>query len=308
MVNTVTSQFWRLLSMTTAIPPTDLLEILASRSSPETIVSLLNETEKRFSHSQSKLHGNSKYVYPYWKVCQNCDKPFQTHNRAQAKRNKTCSSDCANALIGKANTGAMPLDRRKGKVIICVACGASTWKPDAWLRKVQSPTCSRKCNGKLRGQDWARHAYKGRSNWTPQSEAALKDRMTGATNPAWKGGLTYHNRRGAYSNQAIKYVRCPPHLLSMARKDGYVMEYRLNVAMALGRPLTRLECVHHINHDATDNRLENLMLFSTNGEHKAFEHGADIQPLWCGLCHSATPARSGVCACRQARLSPSATE
>jgi hypothetical protein len=145
----------------------------------------------------------------------------------------------------------------------------------------------------------ANHAHKGRANWTPESESALRDRMTGETNPAWKGGLTYRNRKGAYASQPIKYVRCPLEMASMARKDGYVMEHRLTVAAAIGRPLTQAECVHHINHDATDNRLENLMLFATNADHKKFEHGAAIEPLWCGLNHSTTEAKCGACECQQ---------
>jgi len=139
-----------------------------------------------------------------------------------------------------------------------------------------------------------KHAHKGRASWTPESEQALIIRMTGATNPAWKGGLTYFKRKGKYADQAIKYVRCPPDFLAMARKDGYVMEHRLNVAMALGRPLTRTECVHHVNHDAADNRLENLMLFATNADHKKYEHRGIPLPVWQGLSASTTPERSGV--------------
>lgn len=280
-------------------------EILASKSSAETIVSLLNTAEAK--HSSLPRHWNSKRVYPFWKVCQHCGKPFMTHTKEQAVRNKTCSADCANALIGSANAGVMPLEQRKGATIKCAVCGASAWKPAAWLRKVAVPTCSKTCNGALRGAEWAKHAHTGRAHWSDESEAALKARMTGELNPAWKGGLTYRNRKGAYADQPIKYVRCPSQMLSMARADGYVMEHRLAVALAIGRVLTRVECVHHMNHDATDNRLENLMLFATNAHHKAFEHGAAIVPLWCGLCRSTTPEKCGACACRQGRSSPSAT-
>ncbi|MGZ8317494.1 MAG: HNH endonuclease [Telluria sp.] len=89
----------------------------------------------------------------------------------------------------------------------------------------------------------------------------------------------------------------------MARQDGYVAEHRLLVAQAIGRPLTRTEVVHHIDHNATNNAIQNLMLFATNAEHKAFEHGAAIKPLWCGLCHFSTSGRSGVCVCRPGHLS-----
>ena len=51
--------------------------------------------------------------------------------------------------------------------------------------------------------------------------------------------MTYRKRKGAYADQPIKYVRCPLVFLSMARKDGYVMEHRLLVAQAIGRPLLR---------------------------------------------------------------------
>ena len=145
-------------------------------------------------------------------------------------------------------------------------------------RKQNQKYCGKKCNGYYRGQEWAKQGWKGNLALTPEKRKASA--LRGNKNPAWKGGLTYFKRKGKYADQSIKYVRCPMDFMQMARKDGYVMEHRLIVAMRMGRPLLRTECVHHINHDATDNRLENLMLFVSNADHKRYEHGQPIKPLW----------------------------
>lgn len=147
-------------------------------------------------------------------------------------------------------------------------------------RKQNPKHCSRQCNGHYRGQEWAKHGHKGASSVSKARRESAIRKMTGPNNPAWKGGLTYFKRKGKYADQSIKYVRCPPEFAAMARKDGYVMEHRLLVAQAIGRAILRKECVHHINHDATDNRLENLMLFASNADHKRYEHGQAIEPLW----------------------------
>lgn len=140
-------------------------------------------------------------------------------------------------------------------------------------RKQVGNYCSKPCCGKAK--DWLkRHSANGKGKKRPGKGLA------GAKNPAWKGGLTFFKRKGKYADQSIKYVRCPVEFMDMARKDGYVMEHRLVVAKAIGRSLLRSECVHHVNHDATDNRLENLMLFASNADHKRYEHGQAIKPLW----------------------------
>jgi hypothetical protein len=95
--------------------------------------------------------------------------------------------------------------------------------------------------------------------------------MSGAANPAWKGGVTLRRRRGNYVS--VRYLRCPPHLISMARRDGYVMEHRLVMAEWVGRPLTRTEVVHHVDHKPLHNEPGNLELWPDNRSHKLAEHG-----------------------------------
>jgi hypothetical protein len=118
----------------------------------------------------------------------------------------------------------------------------------------------------------------GRDGWTTESAASYRAKMTGARNPAWKGGVTFVHRHGNYG--ATKYVRCPVDFLAMARADGYVMEHRLLVAQAIGRPLTRAETVHHEDHNPTNNALSNLVLFASNRDHKLYEAHGTPAPIW----------------------------
>jgi hypothetical protein len=258
--------------MTTMIPPTEYGRMTRTNLSPETIVALLNEAEERFS--PQPRHCNAKRRYPFWKACRKCGSPFQCNTKEQAKRNRYCSVGCRPTTAGRENT----LAEKAGRVVACAVCGKEVWKPNARLKKVKKPTCSRRCNGALRGAEFAKHGHKGRAAWTEAAVASAREKMTGANNHAWKGGVTYFRKHGNYS--PIKYVHCPTDFLAMARKDGYVMEHRLCVAQALGRPLERAETVHHVNHDPQDNRLENLMLFASNRDHKLYEAHGTPAPLW----------------------------
>ena len=50
-------------------------------------------------------------------------------------------------------------------------------------------------------------------------------------------------------------------------KHPYIFEHRLVMEEHLGRYLLPSEVVHHKNRDRADNRVENLEVFSSNGEH-----------------------------------------
>ena len=83
-------------------------------------------------------------------------------------------------------------------------------------------------------------------------------RNAGKNNPRWKGGKIY-------DKCGYVFVWKPNH--PMSNGIGYVREHRLIMEKKLGRYLTKTEIVHHRNEKIDDNRLKNLILFDTNGEH-----------------------------------------
>lgn len=70
-------------------------------------------------------------------------------------------------------------------------------------------------------------------------------------------------------------------------KGKYVLEHRYVLALALKRPLTIDEVVHHRNGNRQDNRLENLVLttYREHGQHHAAERFAQSHiQLCCAVC------------------------
>lgn len=277
-MSTSGAQFKRLSSTPTRIPLTEFDRLALTRSSPEDIAASLNAMELSASSGQRTLHGNARRVYPFWKVCRICSAIFPCLTKEAAVRNVTCDRKCAGRATAEKTTGV----HRKPSPT-CGMCGAE-FRPKGNLALSKAKFCTTKCaaaNRMSKPGAVARLraiAPLGYAGWTDASRASYTPKMSGANNPAWKGGVTYHNRHGNYG--ATKYVRCPPEFLSMARKDGYVMEHRLVVARAIGRTLTRAETVHHVDHNPTNNALANLLLFATNRDHKLFEARGTPAPIW----------------------------
>lgn len=72
----------------------------------------------------------------------------------------------------------------------------------------------------------------------------------------WKGGI---RKQGRYR-------------MIWIAKGKYVFEHRFVMERHLGRKLKREEMVHHINGNPLDNRIKNLVLCQTHGQHTLKYH------------------------------------
>jgi hypothetical protein len=84
-------------------------------------------------------------------------------------------------------------------------------------------------------------------------------RYKGSAHASWKGG--YKKSK----NYVWVYITPDCPFKSMAYGN-YIPEHRLVMANHIGRPLDISECVHHINGNEKDNRIENLCIL-TLSEH-----------------------------------------
>lgn len=92
---------------------------------------------------------------------------------------------------------------------------------------------------------------------------------TGRRNPAWKGGRNIDK-----DGYVLLYDPDHPN----ARKNGYILEHRLEMSKQLNRPLTKEEVVHH-EQKKIDNKAKNLRLFANNAEHLRHELTGKV-PKW----------------------------
>ena len=91
--------------------------------------------------------------------------------------------------------------------------------------------------------------------------ASLKgkySRRRGKDKSSWKGGRCKHS-----NGYILVSVKGHPR----ADCRGYVPEQVITMEAVIGRHLTKIEVVHHINGDKTDNHIDNLLLFANQSDH-----------------------------------------
>jgi hypothetical protein len=117
------------------------------------------------------------------------------------------------------------------------------------------------------------HFKKGRKPW---NKGIKRPEFNREGNPAWKGGRV---------ERGDGYIGILQHEHPSANNKGYVMEHRVVMEKHLGRYLRPEEVIHHINGNRTDNRIENLKLFSNRSEHLKHFH----TQIECPNCHHIFP-------------------
>ena len=133
----------------------------------------------------------------------------------------------------------------------CPICLKDFYVRPGYEMKLKNPAaCSTSCANRLRSHDQL---------YTPQAIAKRVDKMKGEKNPAWSGGRYIEPKKG------YVMIRKPDH--HRARQNGYVLEHILVMEKVLNRELKKGEEIHHRNGDRTDNRPENLELFSNHKDH-----------------------------------------
>lgn len=154
--------------------------------------------------------------------------------------------------LDKIDTTHYTLSMKRGKRYIGEIDGVRHWKAVTCGHPVANFQTKRcwDCWGRIRGE-----VRKGEKR---------KITIYGDQHHSWKGGRVIHKHSG--------YVLLKRREHPNSQKNGYVYEHRVVMEEYLGRFLEPVEEVHHINHNKSDNRIENLMLFSNHADHIAYEH------------------------------------
>ncbi len=155
---------------------------------------------------------------------------------SQYSRRKTCSKKCIAKLISISTKGIPKTEEHKANI-----SKALVGKP--------RPEFSKK---------WKKAISLASKN-RPKSKEHRK-KIGQAHKKIAKKFKNRKNNRTKY-----KYTFSPNH--PKCNSSGYIREHTFVMENFIGRFLKKNECVHHINGDKSDNRIENLELFQSQAEH-----------------------------------------
>ena len=186
------------------------------------------------------------------KRCKICNKEFLV-NPYEIKRHRGifCSYKCRG------------LSQKTRIEKICIICGNKFVAHISLVKRGKrfGIYCSRKCYS---------ISIKGikRKPFTKRHRINLSLAQQGIKHWNWKGGKTY--------DKGYVFIKSPIH--PFCNKQHYVYEHRLVMEKHLGRYLKQEERVHHNGtkysisniRNKSDNRIENLILFPNNSEHRKY--------------------------------------
>lgn len=168
--------------------------------------------------------------------------------------------------------------------LVCRICGGGFYRIPSKMKRNKESFCSKKCFDKSRinriqfdcqncGVTFDRTPSYSTGKYIVCSKECLYRVWVGVNHSGFfKKGNTKEKcinfKDGKQKTNGYISILVPEH--PKATKKGYVYEHRIIMEKHLGRYLTDSEVIHHINEKKTDNRIENLQLFQSTGEHTSY--------------------------------------